>query len=242
VDHKAAADRVRGFIVDLAESESLSEQLGDSRSKSGDYRQVQARILGSLPLVRQIATRVSIEPERLNERSYVGEWGWHNARAAAQEILGALESAEEAHAMFAPTGPRLATSTLNAWVWSASADLWDGGYRRQAVQDAYTKVETMAKVKLEVHDSGKDLWAKAFSTDAPTTAQPRFRFDIDPSDKQRWTSAHEGAQRFGMGCAQGIRNWAAHDLSDTDEAIALEYLASISVLARWVESASVSRS
>ena len=56
---------------------------------------------------------------------------------------------------------------------------------------------------------------------------------------KRWTSAHEGAQYLGMGCAQGIRNAQAHGTDDLDEQEALEQLAALSVLARWVESSSV---
>jgi hypothetical protein len=38
---------------------------------------------------------------------------------------------------------------------------------------------------------------------------------------------------------QAIRNLAAHDISGTEEAEALEQLAALSLLARWVDGASV---
>lgn len=40
---------------------------------------------------------------------------------------------------------------------------------------------------------------------------------------------------LGMGCAQGIRNPQAHPSDDITEQEALEQLAALSVLARWVD-------
>ncbi|MYE68281.1 MAG: hypothetical protein F4236_09205, partial [Acidimicrobiia bacterium] len=48
-----------------------------------------------------------------------------------------------------------------------------------------------------------------------------------------WRSAHYGAAHFGRGCAQAIRNLATHRTDDRTEQVALEYLAALSVLARW---------
>ncbi len=43
----------------------------------------------------------------------------------------------------------------------------------------------------------------------------------------------------GMGCAQGIRNPQAHPSPDITEEEALEQLAALSVLARWVDACDV---
>ena len=49
-----------------------------------------------------------------------------------------------------------------------------------------------------------------------------------------------GAMDFGAGCFEGIRNPAAHDEKhEWSEVEALEHLTSFSVLARWIDSASV---
>ena len=66
---------------------------------------------------------------------------------------------------------------------------------------------------------------------------PRLRFpDIDRGERpDDWTSAHEGAMHLGMGCVQGIRNPRAHSSEDITEQEALEQLAVLSVLARWVD-------
>ena len=57
----------------------------------------------------------------------------------------------------------------------------------------------------------------------------------DGKRNQSWVSAHEGAMNYGRGCAQGIRNLNAHGTSELSEQEALEYLAALSVLARWVD-------
>ena len=57
---------------------------------------------------------------------------------------------------------------------------------------------------------------------------------------QDWTNAHQGAMFFGKGCAKGIRNVTAHG-SRPDERLAPEALASLSLLARWIDEADVER-
>ena len=83
--------------------------------------------------------------------------------------------------------------------------------------------------------------AQAFSIKDPTDEMPRLRFlHIDRNERpDDWTSAHEGAMHFGMGRAQGIRNPQAHPSDDITEQEALEQLAALSVLARWVDECDV---
>ena len=70
----------------------------------------------------------------------------------------------------------------------------------------------------------------------PRLRFPKIKKDERPDD---WTSAHEGAMHLGMGCAQGIRNRRAHSSDDITEQEALEQLAALSVLARWVDECEV---
>ncbi|MFI8767403.1 TIGR02391 family protein [Streptomyces sp. NPDC053792] len=63
----------------------------------------------------------------------------------------------------------------------------------------------------------------------------------DGSDTFR--SVHRGAAAFAEGCFAGIRHPNSHEagLPELPEHEALEQLASFSVLARWVDQASVER-
>lgn len=165
-----------------------------------------------------------------------------HARQGVLRLIGILERQHEIAAIFTSSGPQLAAAGLHPWVWNAARDLWGDRHHRSAVGDAASKVETMLQAKLGRHDlSGKDLYAQAFTTVSAKSDVPRLRFSGLAPGTQRWTSAHEGAMHFGMGCAQGIRNWAAHTLDDAGEQLALEYLAALSVLARWIEQADVVR-
>lgn len=54
-----------------------------------------------------------------------------------------------------------------------------------------------------------------------------------------WTNAHEGAMHYGRGCMMRIRNLVEHHHDELPEQEALECLASLSLLARWIDEAVV---
>ncbi|MFD0367779.1 TIGR02391 family protein [Streptomyces sp. NPDC127114] len=86
------------------------------------------------------------------------------------------------------------------------------------------------------------LFVNVFSKDDPKPGQPRLRLMTnDGSDTFR--SVHRGAATFAEGCFAGIRNPNSHEdgLPELPEHEALEQLAAFSVLARWVDGATVAR-
>ena len=196
-----------------------------------------------VPLVEGIALR--IDPTNVAElarRTDGGAWRLGAARDATLRLIGILEKREEHQRILGAEGPALAAGGLHRWVWDAAADLWDGGHHAQAVEDAFKSVERRTQVKVgDLNLSGKKLYAQSFSTKEPTAGMSRLRFpDIDEAEqKDTWTSAHEGAMHLGMACAQGIRNLRAHPSGDITEQEALEQLAALSVLARWVDACKV---
>ena len=139
--------------------------------------------------------------------------------------------------------PHVAAKKLHEWVWSAAASLYDDGHYRQAVESAAVMVDNHLKAKLDrVDASGSDLVTQAFSIKPSEPGHPRLRFkQFDPASDD-WRSAHEGAMHFGRGCMMGIRNLAAHRSDELLEAVAIEQLAALSVLARWIDEAVVERS
>ena len=196
------------------------------------------------PLIQGIAAR--IDPDSVEQMRAAGQtaWRWSNAYGATNRLIGILEKHEEHERILGPAGPALAPTQLHPWVWHAAADLWDGGHHAQAVEDAFKSVERRTQVKVgHLNLSGKKLYSQSFSTKEPTSGMSRLRFpDTDQSEqKDTWTSAHEGAMHLGMACAQGIRNLRAHPSSDITKQEALEQLAALSVLARWVDVCEVVR-
>lgn len=206
-----------------------------------------ATIRGLLPLMRNIAERVHPEiVSDLREPDYaeVGTdeegnpaWPWGAVQAAAQTLLGVLENWIVREQILGPVGPALAASGLHEWVWDEAKGRWDDGYYGDAVHAAAEAVSRKTQVKLKRRDkTGAPLFQEAFSLDDPAPGKPRLRLDfVDEEDKETWKSAHRGAMHLGMACSMGVRNPVAHKRADPGKQEALEQLAALSVLARWVD-------
>ena len=165
-------------------------------------------------------------------------------RAAQRSPLGGLPNSVREQ-ILGPSGPLLAAEGLHKWVWHAAVNLWGGGHYKQAVNAAAAAVEKQTQVKLDREDiSGTKLYTEAFKLDTrPGERRLRFTHLTEKTANgnltESWKSAHQGAMNYGQGCAQGIRNMNAHGTGDPPEQEALEYLAALSVLARWVDTAQV---
>lgn len=205
------------------------------------WDQCNTEILERLPLVQQIANRADPDIAALMKQESYG-WPYRNVLKAARQLSGLLESAEEADRIFAPVGPKLAAANLHPWIWNAAVSLWEDGHRREAVQAAATALfdqHLPAKLGVPGPPSAKDRISQAFTTDPPSPGKPRLRLGDYPDPSSNWTSQHEGAKFFGMGCAQLIRNLATHTGAQPDEQSALEELAALSGLARLIDRAKV---
>jgi hypothetical protein len=240
---EAALEKVRGFIALLEQNHDLC-----NATASGDVnpqlKQSNNQVHEQLPLIRQIAARADAELHAMLEEGITGGaygWPYHRVLQASQQLAGLLDSVEEAEQILGPVGPKLAAANLHPWIWNAAVDLWDNGHWREAVQAAAQALfdnHLPAKLGVSRSRSAKDLIAQAFSTDPPAAGSPRLRLDdyIEPSPD--WTSQHEGARFFGMGCAQLIRNLVTHG-AQPDDRTALEQLASQSLVARLIDRAKV---
>ena len=236
-DPEAALERLREFhaLLDAAIS-SRPVNVPASRWE---------QLYKLLPLIEDIARR--IEPDNVAElasKRDSGSWRLGPARDETLRLIGILERHEERERILGLEGPTLAAGGLHRWVWNAAVDLWDGGYYKEAVNAAAAAVEEQTHLKLDRGDlSGTDLYTQAFKVgkigETPDGCRLRFQHLDELTEgrkrNQSWVSAHEGAMHFGRGCAQGIRNLNAHGTGELPEQEALEYLASLSVLARWVD-------
>jgi hypothetical protein len=167
-------------------------------------------------------------------------WAWSQVDKIVLTLIGNLESQEEVDGLLGPTGPLLSAEGLHPWVWGPAASLWDDGHRRASIQAASTQLDLALQGKLSRFDSGgTDLVTQAFNLAAPEPGKPRLRFPGLQPGTDIYKSAHEGAMNLGRGCFMGIRNLATHDLTEPDHQEALEFLAALSVLARWIDAAQV---
>ena len=229
-EHKRQpSSALRQFVINRARAAAVNDS-------------TQSELLRLQPLIEEIAEALDPNEGRDRFKPRGNQWPWATSYPPTERLAGILDQQETREALFEPTGPRLQADRLHRWVWDAAKNLWDDGHYGHAVHGATKAVEHQTQIKLKRLDfDGKDLYALAFSTKDPEVGTPRLRFtEIDKTKQpKRWTSAHEGAQFLGMGCAQGIRNPQAHGTDDLDEQEALEQLAALSVLARWVESSGV---
>jgi hypothetical protein len=107
----------------------------------------------------------------------------------------------------------------------------------EAVEAAAKKLNAETQNKVGRRDiSEADLFNQAFSDDPPTAGKPRLRPKGD-DDSRTARSVRRGIRSFADGCFAAVRNPIAHDGAEVSETIALEQLAALSMLARWVDSA-----
>lgn len=224
-----------------------------------DYDWAEKQLQDFVDLIEAYRTRRGVSEEQLIERSAAVEpivrrvrpnASWMTARRGytytfdplreeALKALGLLRAHEDHERHMGPTGPQLAAANLHPWVWEPVASMWDTGYRRVAVQTAATSVDVHLQAKLGRSDpTGTALVREAFTRNAPDNGKPRLRFGGD-RDTQTWRDRQDGARDFGTGCFLALRNPATHGLDELPEQEALEQLAALSLLARWIDECSV---
>jgi hypothetical protein len=161
----------------------------------------------------------------------------HEASVRAKE---ALLRADEVRKNLGDDAPEISAANLHPWVWSGAASLWRSGHFRSAVEDAAKKVNAETQNKIDRRDVGETrLFQEAFNVDAPAVGKKRLR-RMANDGSETYKSMQRGAMALAEGIYAGIRNPFNHDdPKDIDEQTALEYLAALSVLARWVDESSV---
>jgi hypothetical protein len=160
--------------------------------------------------------------------------GQFTAEANARRGLGVLADMDAWHEHLTPDAPVLAADRLHPWVWDASRTFWDSGHHRAAVQAAASAINAHTQAKLGRLDvSDVRLMQETFSPHEPKTGEPRLRCPGDPAD-QTVQSRQRGALSFAVGCFSAIRNPASHEHEEWAEQTALECLAALSILARWI--------
>ncbi|MGA5364233.1 TIGR02391 family protein [Streptomyces purpurascens] len=202
----------------------------------------QADIAASAHVVEQILDRVV--PRWRTEVSSVRNKSvnrWYQHREAAQRADAALQRDAEVRARLGDDAPQLSAGSMHPWVWDGARALWQSGHLREAVTAAARKVNAETQNKIGRRDlSEAKLFQNAFSQSLPKAGEPRLRL-MEDDGGDTFRSVHRGAMAFAEGCYAGIRNPNSHEdgLSELPEHEALEQLAAFSVLARWVDAASV---
>jgi hypothetical protein len=119
-------------------------------------------------------------------------------------------------------------------VAGSARPLFEAFQYRMAVNEAATQVNEALQKRIGRYDiSDSDLMGKAFSADPPVKGQARLRCPGDPMHMSV-RSQQEGAASFAVGCFRAIRNPAHHMTGEWNRIMAFEYLAALSIVARWI--------
>lgn len=152
---------------------------------------------------------------------------------ACEQMLGRLEAMIVKAKAEAP--PTIGAEAMHPLVWGAARRLWRDGHFRQAVAAASDAVVTNVKSLTGRNDVPETaLWQETFAVAEPSTRKPRLRWPGPPEDQDVKTM-NNGLRQYAPGVQMTIRNPASHGVHDMAEQEALERLAAISLLARWVD-------
>jgi uncharacterized protein (TIGR02391 family) len=172
---------------------------------------------------------------------------WREQREAALICQSAIQAEAEIQQHLADTGPVLTAAGMHPWVWEAARPAWNAGNFDDAVDAAARNVNSRLRTKMGRRDIGEgDLIAQAFSDKPGDQQNPRLRLALpEHLGSKTVTSVYAGISAFGKGLFQAVRNPLAHEepgaMASSDRE-ALESLAAFSLLARWIDRASVQRS
>lgn len=207
--------------------------LGDHASPAAP----RAEIVASAQVVEKILDRVL--PRWRAEIPLDEKGRWQQHREAAQRAVVEIESRAELAAKLGDNAPSLNAGGLHPWAWEAARSLWQSGHFREAVRAAAVKINAETQNKLDRRDTSETaLMQFAYSSDAPTPGKSRLRPNGDDGGKTA-ISLRRGIAAYAEGCFAAIRNPLSHDEGEMPEQHALEQLAALSVLARWIDSSRV---
>ncbi|UJC81263.1 TIGR02391 family protein [Rhodococcus erythropolis] len=159
--------------------------------------------------------------------------GVDDVYTGCDQIKGHLEQMI-AHAE-TQTAPHIDSAALHPLIWGAAGRLWRDGHHRLAVTSAAEALISQVKTLTGRNDvSETALWQETFSEKPPALGRPRLRWPGDPTDRTV-KSMNDGLRQFTAGMQLTVRNSAAHGIGEMMEQDALERLAVLSMVARWVD-------
>jgi hypothetical protein len=191
--------------------------------------------------VRPILNR--LYPEWREENPARKTFEFASERDGCMRLLERLRSRDEISAMLCEddVAPKLDAQELHPLIWQAASAQWSTGHLHEAVLAAAKAANSLLQTKVRRRDlSEVKLVREAFTEKPPVPGKPRLRFDA-VEDEQTRESMREGVMHFGEGCFMAIRNPVGHlpnDEHELAEQEALERLAALSLLCRWIAEAS----
>lgn len=153
----------------------------------------------------------------------------------AEHALAVMRTRAETRAKLGTSAPTMKADALHSLIWDAASKRWESGHYSDAVQRAATALSGHVKDltgRYELGDS--ELMAQAFSPSPPQAGKPRLRWPGNDDDLTV-KAMRVGILNMGQGVFAAIRNPATHSTEELPRQEALEQLATLSVLTRWID-------
>jgi uncharacterized protein (TIGR02391 family) len=178
-------------------------------------------------------------------RAVLSRKPWHQSedafldRFAADQVV-LLTEGVEIRARLRGDADEIVAQNLHAWVWTNEvARRWHKGEFADAVDEASKSVNYQVQEKVGRRDLGEvKLFQFIYGQGEATSESPRLAFDEANPMTER--DRRQGAMQFAAGWFTAVRNLLAHLVGvNLEKYRALEYLAALSIIARWADEASV---
>lgn len=230
---RARLERFLDLCERFGAADKAGRYQGDSLTKS-----LLDEIVIEVPTVKAIVK--SLDPALADEIAPPDSmFGATGAASATRQALGILRDRDDLAAMLAPDAPALVADQMHHWVWSAAASFWEAGKHATAVEQGAKSLTAFIQRKSGSTKADRDLASEAFRKQ-PADGAVRLWLPADNRDTETWRSRQDGLHLLAMGAYAGIRNVVAHAVEPGwSEQEALEYLAVLSVVARWADETEV---
>lgn len=153
----------------------------------------------------------------------------------AEHALAVFKTQNETREKLGTSAPTMKADALHPTIWQAASGRWESGHYSDAVQRAATALSGHVKDRTGRYELGdSDLVSQAFSLAAPQEGKPRLRWP-GSDDDLTVKSMRVGILNMAQGVFAAIRNTTTHTTADLPKQEALEQLATLSILARWID-------
>ncbi|WP_217184948.1 TIGR02391 family protein [Streptomyces sp. AC495_CC817] len=233
MDNERAIE-VLEFWVRTAKVASGGNGTGPVKPNTALFRTLQEREDQTRRVLAQALGQVRL-PDILRESSANSNYWVDSGVRKAEYALGKLRTEKETQDILGSTAPTMTADALHPLIWDAASKRWESGHYSDAVQRAATALSGHVKDRTGRYELGDaDLVAQAFSLAEPQPGKPRLRWP-GKDDDLTVKSMRQGILNLAQGVFAAIRNPASHSTDETPRQEALEQLATLSILARWIE-------
>ncbi|MCJ1689078.1 TIGR02391 family protein [Rathayibacter sp. VKM Ac-2927] len=204
------------------------------RSVRGSKEDIAAQVQILKQILDRVVARWRVE---VPHRVYIA---WADYVNAALRARPHIERADEIRQKLGDDTPGISGADLHTGVGGGARLLWQSGHFGQPVRDAATRLNAGTHNKVERRDvSETNLFKQSFSLDEPKPGKPRLR-RMSPEFSDIYRPVKRGAMSLAKGVFAGMRDSPSRESDqELSDEVAFGNLASLSVLARWVNESNV---